>query len=295
MVSVHIADFPAVPADSGRRETFRGLDVLWHDPCGVEVLDVDLSRSFDTQFDAILEAWHRGQVIVFRNQTLAAADQLRFGRRIGDLAKTHTGRFSGEDPAIMYISNEKKDGEFVHALPIGEMMFHIDQVHQPRPAKATMLYAMKVPSWGGNTMFCNMYRAYETLPEGIKRRIDGRKALNVYDYDAGSTQTAAEVSPDAPRWAHPIVRIHPVTGRKALFVNRLMTRAVEDMPETEGRALLLELFDHMENPDFVYEHRWRPGDLLMWDNRCTAHARRDFDPEEPRMMRRLTILGETPV
>jgi taurine dioxygenase len=293
---VQIADFPSIPADPGKRDVYKGIDVIWHNPCGVEVLNVDLRKELDeTTFESVLDVWHRGQVIVFRDQKIEAEDQLRFGRRIGELAGTHTHRFEGENPAIMYISNEKKDGKYVHALPVGEMMFHIDQCHQERPAKATMLFAIKIPSEGGNTMFCDLYRAYETLPEDLKKKVAGKKGLNIYDYDAGATQRAAAVSDDAPRCAHPIVRTHPVTGRKALFVNRLMTRGIEGMADDEALPILNRLFDHMENPEFVYEHRWRLGDVLMWDNRCTSHARRDFDPEQPRLMRRLTIKGEKPV
>ncbi|HEX9808999.1 MAG TPA: TauD/TfdA family dioxygenase [Alphaproteobacteria bacterium] len=295
-MAIQIAEFPEVPADPGRREAFGGLDVIWHDPCGVEVLNADLSRPVDEAARrAVLEVWHRGLVIVFRGQRLSAEDQLRFGRSIGELARIHTGQFSGEDPAIMYISNVRENGEYVHALPVGEMMFHIDQCYTERPAKATILYAMKIPRTGGNTLFCDLYSAYETLDAGTRERIGSLRALHVYDYDAGATHTAAEVSADAPRFVHPVVRTHPATGRKALFVNRLMTREIVDLPPEEGRALLERLFDHMENPAFVYEHRWRLGDLLMWDNRCTAHARRDFDPAEPRLMRRLTVLGEKPV
>ncbi|MDH3242584.1 MAG: TauD/TfdA family dioxygenase [Alphaproteobacteria bacterium] len=294
-MSMQVADFPAIPADPGRAETYKGLELIRHHPCGVEILNVDLARPLsDDLFDAVMEVWHQGRVIVFRGQKLEPDDQLRFGRRVGELSVIHTEEFAGEDPAIMYISNVKEDGEFVHALPVGEMMFHIDQCYTPRPAKATILYAMEIPAEGGNTLFADAIAAYDALDQETKARIEGLKALNVYDYDAGATHTAAEVSPDAPRYAHPIARTHPVTGEKALFVNRLMTREIVGLPPEESRALLEKLFDHQENPAFVYEHRWRLGDLLMWDNRCTLHARRDFNPEETRLMRRLTVLGETP-
>jgi taurine dioxygenase len=269
--------------------------LIRHEPCGVEVLNIDLSKDVDdATFDAIIETWHQGMVIVFRDQSLSPADQLRFGRRIGELSVIHTQQFAGEDPSIMYISNVKEDGEFVHALPEGEMQFHIDQCYKPLPAKATILYAMKIPATGGNTLFGNMCMAYDTLDDATKAEIEGLKGLNVYDYDAAATHAGAEISPDAPRYAHPIARTHPETGRKSLFINRLMTRSVEGMDPDAGRALLTKLFDHQENPDFVYEHRWRLGDLLMWDNRCVTHARRDFDPEQDRLMRRLTVIGETP-
>ena len=294
-MSMQVADIPEIAADPGRKESYKGLELIRHTPCGTEILNADLTRPLDDGlFDAVMDVWHQARVIVFRDQKLEPDDQLRFGRRVGELSIIHTEKFAGEDPAIMYISNVKEDGEFVHALPVGEMMFHIDQCYTPNPAKATILYAMELPKNGGNTLFADMIAAYDALDGELKSRIAGLEALNVYDYDAGATHTASEVSADAPRHVHPIARTHPVTGQKALFVNRLMTRSVVGLAEAESRELLEILFDHQENPAFVYEHRWRLGDLLMWDNRCTLHARRDFNPEETRLMRRLTVLGETP-
>lgn len=295
-MTIQLADFPEVTKAPGTADTYKGIEILRHDPCGTEILSVDLSQPMsEATFQAVMDIWHEGLVICFRGQeNLSPENQLRFGRRIGDLSVIHTPEFTGEDPSIMYISNIKKNGEYVHALPVGEMMFHMDQCYQQRPAKATILYAMKVPPAGGNTLFCDLQRAYDTLDEATKRAIAGLKVLHVYDYDAGATHTAAKVADDAPRYAHPLVRTHPVTGRKCLYVCRLMTREVVGMDKTESDRLLARLFDHIENPAFVYEHRWRVGDLLMWDNRCTAHARRDFDPAQDRVMRRLTVLGEVP-
>jgi taurine dioxygenase len=195
----------------------------------------------------------------------------------------------------MLISNIREDGKPIGALPDGEMQFHTDQCHQETPAKASMLYAIEVPSVGGNTLFANAYLAYETLPDDIKRCIDGRRALNAYDYDTAATIRKAEVPEGAPCYAHPVVRTHPATGRKALYVNRLMTRYIEGLDPKESEDLLTVLFDHQEQPQFIYEHVWRPGDILMWDNRCTLHARTDFSADERRLMRRVTILGEKPV
>jgi len=175
------------------------------------------------------------------------------------------------------------------------MQFHTDQCHQEIPAKASMLYAIEIPSVGGNTLFANAYLAYETLSADIRRRIDGRKALNAYDYDTAATIRKSEVPDGAPCYAHPVVRTHPATGRKALYVNRLMTRRIEGLDAQESEELLTLLFDHQEQPKFIYEHVWRPGDILMWDNRCTLHARTDFPAGERRLLRRVTILGEKPV
>jgi taurine dioxygenase len=173
------------------------------------------------------------------------------------------------------------------------MHFHTDQCHQETPAKATMLYAIEVPSAGGNTLFANAYMAYETLGAETKHLLAGRRALNAYQTDT-TTRSAGYEGSGSSCW-HPVVRTHPVTGRKALYVNRLMTRAIEGLPPAQSTATLQRLFDHQEQPRFVYEHVWRPGDILIWDNRCTLHARTDFSAGERRLLRRVTILGERPV
>ena len=160
---------------------------------------------------------------------------------------------------------------------------------------ASMLYALEVPRAGGNTLFANGYAAYETLPAEIKRRIEGRKALNAYDYETAAMKRGTRLAQGVPSYAHPVVRTHPATGRKALYVNRLMTVWIEGLPAQESDDLLAMLFDHQERREFIYEHIWRAGDLVIWDNRCTLHARTDFSPDERRLMRRVTILGEKPV
>jgi taurine dioxygenase len=204
------------------------------------------------------------------------------------------GHYQAKNPAIMLISNIREDGKQIGALPDGEMHFHTDQCHQERPAMATMLYSIEVPSVGGNTLFANAYSAYETLPAAIKQKIKGRKALNAYDYDAAATTRGTKVREGVPAYWHPIVRTHPATGRKALFVNRLMTVAIEGLSDAEGEDVLNTLFDHQEQRTFVYEHVWRPNDVLLWDNRCTLHARTDFSDKERRLMRRVAIKGEKP-
>jgi taurine dioxygenase len=219
---------------------------------------------------------------------------VRFAETFGSPAKTTSGRtFSDKHPSVMLISNIREDGKPIGALPDGEMHFHSDQCHQTTPAKATMLYAIEVPSKGGDTLFSNAYTAYETLPEDIKQRIAGRRALNAYTSDT-TLRTANYDDAKSSYW-HPVARTHPATGRKALYVNRLMTREIEGLPRKESDAILEKLFDHLEQPRFIYGHVWRPGDTLMWDNRCTLHARTDFSAGERRLLRRVTILGEKPV
>ena len=262
---------------------------------GIEIIGIDLREPLDERTCAQLrEAWHENLVILLRNQHLSEDDQVRFAETFGPPAVIHTPQFATKNPAVMLISNIRQDGKLIGALPDGEMQFHSDQCYQERPAMASMLYAIEVPSKGGNTLFANAYMAYATLPEHIKRRIDGRRALNAYDYDTAATKRGTKIADGVPYYAHPVVRTHPATGRKALYVNRLMTVRIEDMPEEESNELLGFLFDHQEQRQFIYEHVWRVGDLLMWDNRCALHARTDFSADERRLMRRVTILGEKP-
>src|SRR4051812_25609503 len=262
---------------------------------GAEILGVDLRDSIDDALrQKLLDAWHQYQVILLRSQALDEDAQVRFAETFGPPARSTSGRtYDGvRHPSVMLVSNIRKDGKPIGALPDGEMHFHTDQCHQATPAAATMLYAIEVPSRGGNTLFANAYAAYESLPDDVKQRLAGRRALNAYTTDT-TLRSANYEGANSSYW-HPAVRTHPATGRKALYVNRLMTREVEGLPREESDALLQKLFDHQEQPKFVYEHVWRPGDILMWDNRCTLHARTDFAAGERRLLRRVTILGETP-
>jgi len=263
---------------------------------GAEILGVDLSAPLsDAVFAQIEKIWHENLVIVLRDQVLSEDDQLRFAKRFGQLSKSHTRRFNTDSPSVMLISNIRENGKPIGALPDGEMHFHTDQCHQEKPAKGSMLYAIEIPSKGGNTLFANCYTAFETLPHEIKVQIEGRKAINAYDYDAASRKRGSKLREGIPFYAHPIVRTHPVTKRKSLYVNRLMTLSIEGMSEPESDELLNTLFDHQEKAQFVYEHIWRVNDLVLWDNRCTLHARSDFSESERRLMRRVVIAGEKPV
>ena len=262
---------------------------------GLEILDVDLREPLPPAVIAQLrEAWYDGLILLLRDQALTEEEQVRFAEYFGPPARTINVHNTGKHPAVMLISNIRKDGKPIGALPDGEMHFHTDQCYVEKPAAASMLYAIEVPSVGGNTLFANAYLAYETLPAAIKRRIDGRKAINAYDYENASTIRGTRLGDGVPQYAHPVVRTHPATGRKALYVNRLMTVAIEGLPQAESDELLGLLFEHQEQRRFVYEHVWRVGDILMWDNRCTLHARTDFSSAERRLMRRITIIGEKP-
>jgi len=263
---------------------------------GAEVEGVDLSQPLDdSTFDAVKAAWLEHNILLFRDQDVSEESQIRFASYFGPLTSSIFSTTDKAPSPIMLVSNIRKDGKLIGELPDGEMWFHSDQCYIEKPCAGTMLYAIEVPSRGGNTIFGNMYAAYETLPEAMKLRLAGLKAMNIYDYKVNSTSCVAQPGSDAPRYAHPVVRMHPETERKALYVNRLMTAYIEGLPAEESDSLLNYLFDHQEQRRFCYEHVWRKGDYLLWDNRCTTHARTDFPANERRLLRRIIVLGEKPV
>ena len=208
---------------------------------GAEVVGVDLREELREETVAeIVDAWHRHLVLLFREQSLSEDDQIRFAQHFGVLQKrTRPPEARNEDAFIqhpeftMLVSNIRENGKLIGSLPDGEMHFHSDQCYLEKPAKGTFLYAMEVPSEGGDTLFLNMYDAYEKLPAEIKTRIDGRKALNAYLYDSTTrNMNGSKLDLTAhPHYVQPVVRTHPDTRRKALYVNRLMTWSIEGMDE----------------------------------------------------------------
>lgn len=260
---------------------------------GMEILGVDCRAEIDEEtFRRIEDIWHDHCVILLRNQNLDEEQEWNFARRFGATGKVHHNhKGASKFPGVMYISNVRENGELIGALPDGEMFFHHDQCYIEKPAIATMLYALEVPSRGGNTVFANMFAAYETLPDDIKARLEGVKAMHVYDYQANPTTRGAVIREGTPHYAHPVVRVHPGNGRKALYVNRLMTDHLVGFDRKESDELLNYLFDHSEQEKFLYAHVWTPGDLLIWDNRSCTHARTDFSAAERRLMRRVAIVG----
>ena len=270
---------------------------------GVEIAGLDLREPLDdATFAAIEKAWLDNCVLLARGQDLDEDAQVAFATRFGPLGQNVNKHNGGSKlhPATMLISNIRENGELIGALPDGEMLFHSDQCYVEKPCAAAMLYGIETPSRGGETIFANMFRAWETLPEDLKRALDGRRAVNIFEYSDtdGYGASAMELFPTLPpgskHFSHPAARVHPRTGRKALYVNRGMTLCIEGMRRAESDALLTRVFDHQEQARFQYAHTWRPGDLVMWDNRSAIHARNDFPGDERRMLRRVTVLGEKP-
>lgn len=287
----------SAPASAEFTETTRVGCIPLSPALGAEITGVDLRQQLDSEtVREIKQIWNEGLVILLRGQDITEDDQVRFAQYFGPLnqSKKQRAHHNAGNPAVMWISNIRENGKLVGALPDGEMHFHTDQSHQETPCSATMLHALEVPSVGGNTLFSNCYTAYETLPSDIKAKLESRMATHGYDYDNASTQRGTVLRDGVPHATHPVVRTHPETGRKALYVNRLMTLRIEGMDPAESDDLLSFLFDHAERPELVYEHVWKPHDVLMWDNRCTLHARTDFSAAERRLMRRVTLLGQKP-
>jgi taurine dioxygenase len=285
------------------RKTYRtptGLTVRPASPVvGASITGADLSKPLpDDVFQDILDVWYDSLAIVFPGQTLTEDEQVAFAERFGPLNKSANPRthHNKSNPAIMLISNIKDDGKLIGSHPDGEMHFHTDQCHQEKPCSATMLYGIEIPSQGGDTCFASGYYAYETLPSDLRGKIECKRAVNVYDYAHADTRGGDyAIREGVPHASHPIVRTHPGTGRKALYVNRLMTGFIEGIERGDSDDLLEQLFLHQERPEYVYAHKWTPGDVVIWDNRCSLHARTDFDASERRLLRRVTILGEKPV
>jgi taurine dioxygenase len=274
--------------------------------CGAEISGIDLSKPLgEHEVRAIREAWNRHLVLVFRGQQVSQDDQLRFASYFGDLGirkkapEALRSRNEGtmqeaneHADKVLLVTNIKVDGKPIGAFGEGEFWFHIDSGYSPRPYKYTFLYALELPSWGGNTMFSNMYKAYEAVPQALKEKLKGKKALHIHEYNRAKQAGSSGDISGIPHHFHPVLVTHPETGRKTLFVDRLMTTQIEDMGQDESDTILNQLYDIGERREFIFEHEWRLGDFLMWDNRCTIHARTDFPKEERRLLRRCTVEGE---
>ena len=279
----------------GSTPAFEVVPLTNHIGARIEGLDLRTKPDEET-VHAIYRAWLDHLVIIFPGQKLSQEDLVRVTNYFGEIGDLHRPTkffpkgYSSLLPGIMMISNIRENGEPIGALPDGEMMYHHDMIHSEVPSKGTMLYSVEIPSKGGNTLFASGYAAYETLDPEIRKALEGKKALNHYNY--GSVQKGDGKGTESfGECVHPVFRTHEDTKRKAVYVNRLMTVNILDMPEDESTELLANLFDHSEKREFVYEHEWALGDLLLWDNRCSTHARTDFPSTERRLMLRTTVRG----
>jgi taurine dioxygenase len=262
------------------------------DAAGAIVSGLDLTQALSTDdTQALKQAWQDHMVLLLRGQELTEEEQERFCQTFGEIAGL-TSRNS--DSKFLFVTN-KDDPKLATAVQLGEMMFHCDQAYAEQPCKASTLYSIEIPDVGGNTSFANCCAAYDQLSDDWKERLEGKTALNYFNYATNPSIRPDEIDPDAPQHSHPVIRTHPETGRKTIYVNRLMTIRINEVEKEESDAILNYLFDLIESPHNIYEHVWQVHDLVLWDNRCTAHARQHYAPEKRRLLRRMTILDENPV
>jgi taurine dioxygenase len=267
---------------------------------GAEILDVDLSRDIsDEAFAEIHRAYLEFSVIVFRDQQLSPLRQKIFSARFGTLMSHAIERFRHpEHPEVMVMTNLKDAAQRNVGASRAGFEWHSDQSYKPAPALGSMLFGIECPPVGANTEFANMYAAYDALPADRKALIENRCGIHDYAWSWATHLTDRAPLTEAekarlPPVLHPLVRVHAETGRKALYLSEGMTRAIEGMPEEEGRALVLKLNDFATQPRFVYSHAWRAGDLVFWDNRCLLHRATPSDPQYRRVMQRTMVQDDS--
>jgi taurine dioxygenase len=272
------------------------------DHMAIAVEGIDLNRPLAAaQAASLRQALNDNLVLCIRGQTLAPVAYREAMRIFGTLVpQTRTGNLHDEVPEILILSSADRDvlGDG-KPLVVGAH-WHSDDSYKAMPCALTILYGVAVPPTGGDTQFTNMYAAYDGLSPEMRRHIDGLKVVHTYDSSRKGTRIAKLKSEDAaalpPSVLHPLVRTHPETGRRALYMNPNRMEEIAGMARGESDALLDELIAHATQPQYQYRHRWRLGDILVWDNRCTMHkANADYPAGSRRVMQRLMVAGTAPV
>ena len=255
---------------------------------GAEITGLDLTRPLsDEAAEQVRQALNDHSVIYLRDQTLTDHDQVRFTSCFGKPIEHVRKQPDREVKEIFMISNVKENGEPIGALGSDELDFHSDLSYMPQPGTISVMYAIEIPRVGGATQWCNCAAAYEALDEDMKQRLQGLEALHRHPIP--------EQNPPEPA-THPVVRSHPATGRKSLYVSPHLTSHIVGLAETDSRELLQTLYGHMSLPQFVWSHDWQVHDLLVWDNRPTMHRREPFPDTERRIMKRTQVFNsEVPV
>lgn len=267
-------------------------------PFYAEVVGADLRRQDDEgQFDAIKAAHLAHGVIVIRDQDLSPEDQIAFSRRFGPLAiHVLVDQLMDGYPEILLVSNKTKDGKYV-GLPDAGRFWHTDQSYEEKPALGSLLYAIEVPADGsGDTWFCDMTAAYDGLSGDMKQRISGLRAMHIYNHGHEDFSLSDEQRDILPGYDHPLVRTHPETGRKALYLGGKLMKYIVGLEAQESDDLMAELYDHCDSDVFIHKHKWRRGDVVFWDNRCTMHFAQAYDDKTyTRHMHRTTVQGDRPI
>ena len=275
------------------------------DKVGIEVRGADLARLSEEDFAELRRAWVENGVMLIRGQSLDGASLQALAARFGELEGPPASELSEREDAgaqearfVWYISNVVENGKPIGSLGAGEAEWHTDMSYLERPPTASLLYAREIPPRGGNTFFANMAAALDDLPRHLHQAIEGRTAKHNSSYtSAGELRKGAEAVADpsrAPGISHPIVRTHPESGRKSIYLGRRRNGHIDGLESAESDRLLDEIWDFSARPEFHYEHVWRVGDLLIWDNRSVIHRREAFDATSRRVMLRAQVKGDRP-
>ena len=272
--------------------------------CGAEVTGIDLTRPLQAQaVQQLHKALGENGLLLFRNADLAPQQHIAFSRQFGPLETHVVGEFNlPEHPEVFVVSNVTEEGKLKGAVYAGQY-WHSDLSYMKKPSLGSLLLCREMPEVGGDTMWANMVLAYDALSEVMKKFLSGLRAIHDYShaYDTyfAHLKERPPLTPEqrakTPPVEQPMIRTHPVTKRKALYVNPGFTRGIVGMPKEESQPMLEMLFAHSTRPEFVYRHKWRINDLVFWDNRCTMHyALADYDFSVRRHMHRTTIAGDAP-
>jgi len=276
-----------------------------HGPLGAEIEGLDLSRPLDdATARELVSLWLQHLVLVIRGQSLSDEALVAFSARFGRLERapvaekksTGTGHVPSM-PEVAVVSNVIENGVPVGALGDGELVWHSDMTYVEVPPPASILYGVEVPPSGADTWFCNMYSALDRLPKSLRERIAGLRCNHDSSHtSAGTLRRGFEETDDVtkvPGAKHPLVIRHPQTGREALYLGRRDWAWIVDLPVPESEALLDELWGYATDPAIAFAHKWRRGDVVMWDNRCVMHRRDAFDPAARRILHRTQLLDFT--
>jgi taurine dioxygenase len=262
---------------------------------GAEVQGLDMLTPWDDATrEAVNQAFLNHIVLVFRGQSMTPTQFMAFAGEFGELQPHVAKKYRHPDAEdIVMMTNVDKDGKFDAVGASRGVGWHSDLSYDQVPARATLLHAIELPDRGGDTRFANMYMAYETMPEDMKRRITGLKAE--FRYGGRDGLSRAHLSAEAkakPPVVHPVVRLHPETGRPSVYVNPYHALAIVGMAKDESDALLDEIFAWCERPEFQWRHRWQPGDTIVWENRSAVHtATMDYPRDQRRIFMRATVRG----
>jgi taurine dioxygenase len=286
-----------VTADGSRRAVLEVVPTTA--VVGAEVRGVDLRSIDDATFAEIYRAWLDHAVLLFRDQRLSDTDLIAFSRRFGTLDQApiqeNGRRFVDGHPEIYVVSNVVENGVAIGSLGAGEAVWHTDMSYLPDPPKASALYALEVPAAGGDTSFCTMYGGWEALPDDLRAQALRLRVKHDGTYNSGGYVRAGVTPSDDPRTApgtfHPLVCVHPETGRQHLYLGRRRNAWLEGLPLDASDALLDRIWETATADAQTWRHRWRAGDLVLWDNRCVMHRRDAFDPGSRRIMHRTQIKG----